>query len=1513
MSSNVGDPFLLSSHPISSKFALSKETINRPSFLYASQDFAATEGASADGHVTVAVQGDGVHVIDPVSLHPVSSHTLGPSTTFMCAPATLLTSEERKQTRRTFVAIESSPEIQEKERGCTVWSWKENLSKDLGSSQEKHTFIASHKVTRIFASNESQTLLLLSSEGELTWTDPSFQPRGHFPPPAIPGSVFKTFVFSRQECAFAPTSPIPANDILVFNFVILDLELQLRRITLGGDAVVADANPIVIPVNAENIVDISLGESGFLSILSGDGFWSSFRVDSVSGKMVISQSAAPFQLKGLSFPAKERTKSLKSSSNRPHTSLLSLGSSHVMLAGVTTSASPEIALLLWDVQYSVLLDSHMLPIPSSLPKTSPPDFSLSLVPGTSNQALLLLTPNTNLSSNKSQKARSSSAQHLSSILVVPFNVPSTSTIANAIGRGSRGMEWKESELSSLSGATTLDATRQSIIKQLENAVAKGDVDPANTTFLEWVERESAKAKAKDKGNPQLPEAAVEATDMLDGFEHTQGKNMDEKRKFRSDNRFTLGHFFTSSVVRIVLQKTPGTAYPSKIIHYLMERQAVSHSMIEGGLLPALSDRGDWETIHLALKKVVDIPESVLMHHLHIVVSAHRQKSSADSMAIDQPPSHAKIPPLPTFFAACLGYSTSGPALRISIRKHFSGAEDLICLLEQLEHWVVQWSTRDMPVSFDDVVTNENGVHIAKAGRDAKRVQRRRAEALPDLENILLFLQAILDSSFLTLLQNEPAPKILQRLSDYLEPHIAAGDDMELLRGPLEPFVKAQAKALAGAQKGSRKQDSDWRQRRKQVHEQAAIAIGLYQPMVMRPRVSSLHRTYRTYLILTITTFKHVLCSVSDTASRDATADKSGPIIKETFQKRGFQCVAHTIVPDDEESITQVIRDWSHRGDIDFIITTGGTGFGGRDRTPEAIRPLLDREASGIVHLLLSSSLTHTPFAALSRPIAGTIRNTLVVTLPGSTKAVKENLAALLSAGIVEHALDLVKGGSGKSIHDALSPSKADANASLLESAMSGDHQHHHQRHTHHHHGEHHAPTPRTILSQDPNLPVSARQRVSPFPLISFDEALDIVLGETPTLGIERKAVTRALNGSVMAEDVYASGDIPSSQTTSIDGYAIRSSDPPGTYDVVTPQTHKISAPLPKGSIYRINTGAPLPQGTDAVIMVEDTKLISTHSSPTTVFDSEEKEVETLARIPPGENVRMPGSDVRKGDLVFQKQDILQGAGGEIGTLIFVGRKEVSVFRKPVVAILSTGNELCDIQGNQGSDLHNLDGWSGIWDTNRPSLQAALENMNYEVVDLGIVADDLDAHTNALKSGLHLADLVLTTGGTSMGASDLLKPVIERHLDGTIHFGRVKAKPGKPTTFATVPFQGARKPIFALPGNPASALVTFYLFVVPALRKMGGWPTERCQLPRVRVQLTSSMKLDPRAEFHRVIIRASPDGLKAFSTGAQRSSRVASLSGANGLVALPPRKEDGPSELMVGEFADAIIIDEIRNL
>ncbi|KAG1892013.1 MoaB/Mog domain-containing protein [Suillus subluteus] len=606
-------------------------------------------------------------------------------------------------------------------------------------------------------------------------------------------------------------------------------------------------------------------------------------------------------------------------------------------------------------------------------------------------------------------------------------------------------------------------------------------------------------------------------------------------------------------------------------------------------------------------------------------------------------------------------------------------------------------------------------------------------------------------------------------------------------------------------------------------------------------------------------------TVSDTASVDAAADRSGPTIQEIVRQRGHGCTRSAILPDDEQQIRETVKNWCYdvENAVDWIISTGGTGFGVRDRTPEAIAPLLEREAAGIVHLLLAESLKRTPLAALSRPVAGTVGNTLVVTLPGSVKAVKENLEALFANGFIEHAIDLIRGGTGKQVHAAMGSGHGGV------------------PHHHHHHHDHRVPQPRSILSHDPSLPVSARHRISPYSQISLEDALNIIVNEIQPLGVVSLPVTPALAGNILGEDVFAPQNVPSSKTTSVDGYALRSSDLPGTYKVLTSRTHALT------------DGGPLPAGTDTVIMVEDTELLST-AKDAAGQDAEEKEVKTLAQVPPGDNIREPGSDVHKGDLVLQRGEVLTSLGGEVGTLTFVGRKEVKVHRKPVVAILSTGNELLDLQSPNPLPS---DGWGGIWDTNRPSLQAALEGMGYNVVDLGIVADDIDAHVKAIKQGLESTDLLLSTGGTSMGASDLLKPVIERQFGGTIHFGRVSMKPGKPTTFAR---EHERKFMFALPGNPASALVT-----------LGGWPGKRCQLPRVRVKLGDAMRLDPRVEFHRVIVKAGEEGLLATSTGGQRSSRVASLSGANGLVQLPTKKEGGPDRLEAGSYADAVIIGELQ--
>ncbi|KAG8720093.1 hypothetical protein FRC08_001194 [Ceratobasidium sp. 394] len=427
----------------------------------------------------------------------------------------------------------------------------------------------------------------------------------------------------------------------------------------------------------------------------------------------------------------------------------------------------------------------------------------------------------------------------------------------------------------------------------------------------------------------------------------------------------------------------------------------------------------------------------------------------------------------------------------------------------------------------------------------------------------------------------------------------------------------------------------------------------------------------------------------------------------------------------------------------------------------------------------------------------------------------------------------------------------------------------------------------------------------------MEEAIKLILDISQPLETVTLDVKSSLAGHVLFEDVTSPQQIPPTPTTNVDGYAVQVPYKKGVFKVLTPASFTPSTPVPPDSVYRINTGAPLPPGTSAVIMVEDTRVESQFTAEEGQ-EGEEKAIELLAEIDVGENVRKAGSDVHAGDQVLAAGDVVTSLGGEIGALAFIGRKQVAVYKKPVIALLSTGNELVDLQ-NQSSQS-NTEQWAGVWDTNRPSLKAALEGLGYQVVDLGIVHDSIEAHLNAMTTGLAQADVLITTGGTSMGASDLLKPLLERHLNGTIHFGRVAMKPGKPTTFASVPSPvhgGRDRLVFGLPGNPASALVTFFVFVLPALRKLGGWKRETAELPRLPVELTESLPLDPRPEFHRVHVRVTPSGLKAFSTGGQRSSRVASLAGANGLVCLPALVEDGPKVLEKGEVVKVVMIGELQ--
>jgi gephyrin len=425
-------------------------------------------------------------------------------------------------------------------------------------------------------------------------------------------------------------------------------------------------------------------------------------------------------------------------------------------------------------------------------------------------------------------------------------------------------------------------------------------------------------------------------------------------------------------------------------------------------------------------------------------------------------------------------------------------------------------------------------------------------------------------------------------------------------------------------------------------------------------------------------------------------------------------------------------------------------------------------------------------------------------------------------------------------------------------------------------------------------------------MLSVEDALRLIDVHTPTPSTTKAPVDPSLIGSVLAEDVTASEPVPAYRASIVDGYAVIAEDgsssegvfPVATVSHAAPGDHP---PLEPGHIARITTGAPLPPGANAVVMVEDTELVTS-----TPDGKEEVDVKILAKsVKSGDNVREVGSDIRKDEIILHKGDEISTIGGELGLLASVGRAEVQVYKKPVVGVLSTGDEI--VPHSQPGSLQ----LGEVRDCNRPTLIAAVRSCGFEAIDLGIARDKAGYLEKNLRDAFQLVDVIITSGGVSMGELDLLKPTIERSLGGTIHFGRVSMKPGKPTTFATVPVPNSsggvtEKVIFSLPGNPVSAIVTFHLFVLPYLHKTSG--ISPAGLPKIIVTLGHDFRLDPqRAEYHRAIVAIGKDGLiYATSTGGQRSSRVGSLKSSNALLCLPT----GTGTLKKGEKVQALLMGKL---
>jgi molybdenum cofactor synthesis domain-containing protein len=381
----------------------------------------------------------------------------------------------------------------------------------------------------------------------------------------------------------------------------------------------------------------------------------------------------------------------------------------------------------------------------------------------------------------------------------------------------------------------------------------------------------------------------------------------------------------------------------------------------------------------------------------------------------------------------------------------------------------------------------------------------------------------------------------------------------------------------------------------------------------------------------------------------------------------------------------------------------------------------------------------------------------------------------------------------------------------------------------------------------------------------FYEAL-----QTVSLPSETISLQGSLN-RILAEDVGADASVPAFEKSAMDGYAVVAEDTFGSSQT-NPSLLKLvgeskigelpTKTLRKGEAIAIATGAPVPQGANAVMMVENTKRQDTG------------DVEMYAAVAPGENISHIGEDVKQGTVVLERGRKLKPP--DLGLLVALGRETVSVVRRPKVAILSTGNEVSE-SGPVTSGR--------IVDVNRPVLMAMVEECGGAPLDLGIAKDDAEEISKKLKRGLTSADLVLVTAGTSVGKGDLVPDVINALGKPGMLVHGIAMRPSLPTGLAVV----NGKPIVSLPGLPVSAMIAFSTFVQPLILRMLG--TEQDPQPKIRARATKRIVGVPGFRtFIRVLVKEKEGKLFVDPLRAPGSGILTTLTRANGMVVVPENVE-----------------------
>jgi len=381
--------------------------------------------------------------------------------------------------------------------------------------------------------------------------------------------------------------------------------------------------------------------------------------------------------------------------------------------------------------------------------------------------------------------------------------------------------------------------------------------------------------------------------------------------------------------------------------------------------------------------------------------------------------------------------------------------------------------------------------------------------------------------------------------------------------------------------------------------------------------------------------------------------------------------------------------------------------------------------------------------------------------------------------------------------------------------------------------------------------------------LSFEDALQRIVAAVKPLTAQRCVSLREALDGITAQDVRAPMNVPPFVNSAMDGYAINSADIPASGESRLKILGKSFAGKPfagnikPGECVRIMTGAVVPDGADTIIMQEHAKVDGDHI---VISPSHKK----------GQHVRHPGDDFKTGGIIIQAGERLTPS--KLGVLASVGVTELQILRKPVVAFFSTGDELKGV----GQTLKPGD----IYDSNRYILYGMLKKLGVDYLDMGVIADVKTDIEQALQQAAACADVIITSGGASVGEADFINQILDDI--GEVNFWKIAMKPGKPLAFGKI----GDKLFFGLPGNPVSAMATFYLFVQPALRLLEGEkPDAAIQL---KARTTSLLKKQPgRKDFQRGILHVNNQGeLQVDSTGTQGSHMLTSMAKANCFIVLP---------------------------